>query len=384
MESQGTYQAGHPADADESATPEKVVPLRRGFYMTDNAYVDELMHDLSGAAWKVLTFIIRQTCGYHVERASLSLATFREGIRRADGTIVTKGTGLSSPAIIEALDDLQRAHVITRTDDGKRTTVPSYALRPQDEWTPDALHAPKTRRTCKKILQADDASKKNLQANPETMQKILQVDPSSLSENLTHKIQGEVNTKRRKKTQTDANASGHGVDTPARSKKPRKLSDEQLAIKNAEEEWMAQLFKGIEEINGYPIGNAQAARGMAHRLYKYRHPKHLDGPLPIDRALDCYRLTRLNPFYDVKELTIAEMINGLGAYLSNPNNYRAGMQKKRDNANRVFGTSQNGHAPTSPPSSPGAEDAMTRKGQETRERLRRMREEEAAAKGAHS
>lgn len=396
MESTGTYQAGD--TADESATPEKVVPLRRGFYMTDNAYVDELMHDLSGAAWKCLTFIIRQTCGYHVPQASISLATFRDGIKRADGTVVTKGTGLSSPAIIEALDDLQRAHIITRTDDGRRTTVPSYALRPQEEWTPDALLAPKTRRTCKKILQVDDASKKTLQASPETMQKILQVEPSSLSENLTYKIQGEINTKRGKKTETDANASADAQARSATSEKPTrkkpKLSPEARERHNAEAAYVSDLRKRILahlRYNGKPPKEGEDRAG-GHWFYTAGPNKT---PADPEQVLALYVVVKQSPHYGGQYLTLQAIVRYWPDWQIDPERVKESIAVEQRKAHyaRNAANSRNGRVSSTPPPSPDIETEtdtpLARNAQATRERLARIRREReaaeaAAAKGAQS
>ena len=351
MESTGTYQAGS-TTADDDATPEKVVPLRRGFYMTDNAYVDELMYDLSGAAWKVLTFIIRQTCGYHVPQAAISLATFREGIKRPDGTVVTRGTGLSSPAIIEALDDLQRAHIITRTDDGRRTTVPSYALRPHEEWTLDALHAPKTRRTCKKILQADDASKKTLQASPETSQKILQVGPSSLSENLTHKIQGRDKYNQRKEKQTDANASGRGVDTPASDTPATPSSSESSPEKPArkprkerelspDHQYRVTLLAAIDEARGGKSPNHDAEWSAAGKFYRWNNGQ----PAAVDDIAACYALELQRPKWDSDTPLLNVLLRTYGAYVKNRANFRAGIERARAAADGKYDAPrQNGRA----------------------------------------
>lgn len=345
MESQGTYQAGNPAD--ESATPEKVVPLRRtGFTMFDNAYLDEAMADLSGAAWKCLSFLIRQTCGFQASHAAVSLSVFSDGIRRADGTMSTKGTGLTRPSVIAALDDLLRANIIQRIDDGKRTSIPHYALRPQEDWNLAALQGTH-RRTSKKTLLADESGKKTLPIKPRTSKKTFQADASSLSSNFTHVNKGERKENQKKERSSDADAP-----TPRkRSSRPRKLSDEQYAAKQVEEEWMAAIFQGMEEINGYPVTGKGKERAAAHALYRYRGPKNRDAVLPVERVLDCYRTTLIDPFYATQQLSLHTILKVIGAYLNSPSNYRAGMEEKRRKAEYARNAA-NGRASTPKPTIP--------------------------------
>lgn len=93
---------------------------------------DELLPDLSGAELKVLLYIIRRTFGFKKHADAISLSQLKEGIRKADGTVLDRGTGLAESTILEALKRLETAGYIvkesTQSPDGVNYTN-VYSLR---------------------------------------------------------------------------------------------------------------------------------------------------------------------------------------------------------------------------------------------------------------
>ncbi len=76
--------------------------------------IDDIMVDLTGAELKVLLYIIRHTFGYGKASDTISLSQMLSGIRRNDGTIVDRGTGLSKKTLLAAINTLeQRCYVLT-------------------------------------------------------------------------------------------------------------------------------------------------------------------------------------------------------------------------------------------------------------------------------
>ena len=64
-------------------------------------------HKLSGAAFKVLWYILRHTYGWQKDSDTISYIQFQYGIRRKDGTWLDRGTGLrSKTSISKALSEL--------------------------------------------------------------------------------------------------------------------------------------------------------------------------------------------------------------------------------------------------------------------------------------
>lgn len=68
-----------------------------------NGWVDQL----SGAEFKVLWYILRHTYGWQKVADTISYGQFRHGIiRKSDGKVVDRGTGLGTQAIRQAIRDL--------------------------------------------------------------------------------------------------------------------------------------------------------------------------------------------------------------------------------------------------------------------------------------
>lgn len=87
-----------------------------------NGYV----HILSGAEFKVLWYVLRHTYGWQKTHDAISLNQFQFGIKRKNGTYLDKGTGLSRPKIIEALQSLKKKGFITIESKGKRGGTVNY------------------------------------------------------------------------------------------------------------------------------------------------------------------------------------------------------------------------------------------------------------------
>jgi len=71
-----------------------------------NEIFDELMHDLSGAEFKVLCYIARRTYGFHRIEDSISLKQICEGILTRDGRRLDYGTGLARSTAVLAIRGL--------------------------------------------------------------------------------------------------------------------------------------------------------------------------------------------------------------------------------------------------------------------------------------
>ena len=75
--------------------------------------LDHVMPYLSGAEWKVLSYIIRKTFGWKKERDYISTSQLERGVRdRAKGNIIDRGTGLSRPTIRAAVRSLEEKRLI--------------------------------------------------------------------------------------------------------------------------------------------------------------------------------------------------------------------------------------------------------------------------------
>jgi hypothetical protein len=111
-------------------------------------YFDELLAELTGAELKVLLYITRRTFGFKKDSDNISLGQICKGIRKKDGTVLDRGTGLSRSTAIAAIRKLLQRGVInsihrTSTKKGNEATAYSLVLRtPQkvlfalDERTP--------------------------------------------------------------------------------------------------------------------------------------------------------------------------------------------------------------------------------------------------------
>jgi hypothetical protein len=73
---------------------------------------DVLLPDLSGAELKVLMYVIRHTNGWGKDRDNISLSQFLNGMKRKDGTIQDRGTGLSKKTLLLTIKSLVEKNMI--------------------------------------------------------------------------------------------------------------------------------------------------------------------------------------------------------------------------------------------------------------------------------
>lgn len=88
------------------------------------------VHDLTGAEFKVLWYILRHTFGWQKSSDYISIPQICEGIKRKDGTYLDKGTGLSYVWARKTLDSLERNGFISLEKDTGKTTKVSLKVIP--------------------------------------------------------------------------------------------------------------------------------------------------------------------------------------------------------------------------------------------------------------
>lgn len=91
------------------------------------------VHELTGAEFKVLWYIVRHTFGWQKTGDSISYKQFQQGIQRQDGTWLDKGTGLGTRAIAYSLKRLEEMGFIERISGPKRGKIGFYKLKFADE-----------------------------------------------------------------------------------------------------------------------------------------------------------------------------------------------------------------------------------------------------------
>ena len=116
-------------NADTSQQPAdnvRALPVR-GFTQVDNAYYEGLFGKVSPTAYYCLTYLIRNTVGYHRPSLRLSFKQLGEAL------------DLSRNTAMKGLQELEVKHIIG-SDGGERgrTQVRAYYLLPVECWTPDA------------------------------------------------------------------------------------------------------------------------------------------------------------------------------------------------------------------------------------------------------
>ncbi len=76
---------------------------------------DELLPDLSGAELKVVLYIIRRTFGFKRQSDTISISQLLHGIRKKNGEVLDRGTGLANPTSLRALSSLTERTIILPT-----------------------------------------------------------------------------------------------------------------------------------------------------------------------------------------------------------------------------------------------------------------------------
>lgn len=87
-------------------------------------------HALSPTEQKVLDYILRHTWGYKKDKDAISLSQFINGIKKTDGTVIDKGTGIRNEKTVrKALKGLVVKGFIERQDRSNIGREPIYKLR---------------------------------------------------------------------------------------------------------------------------------------------------------------------------------------------------------------------------------------------------------------
>lgn len=377
MESQGTYQAGQ--SADESATPEKVTPLRP-WARIEAEMLTLAAHNFSLGGVCCLLYLMRYTIGFHTDTVTLTVDEFCHGKRRKDGGRFDEGTELSRPAVLAGLHELANAGVIVIENRGRgRAIVATYHLMPVDQWQR------KSRNIGKKSLPINNGASIGKECSPiaasngkSSLPKARIIGKKSLPHiNIDKKDIPE----ERNDLLSDASNDAPRLDTPSSSEKP-----------SAPEKPESKARKTFApDSDAYTLA-VHLRDGILSHKPDARVPR-ADAPLQqwagvIDLMLRIDERTpeRIRALIDAI-MTSPRLSFWRGVILS-PGNLRKHFDaieiKWREHAANGR-THQNGRTSETPPTPDDTEDALTRNGVATREWLRRMREqEEAAAKGEPS
>src|SRR3954470_8102588 len=100
---------------------------------------DELLLRLDNAELRVLLYIIRRTYGFKRNTDDIAISQMVHGIRKKDGTILDRGTGMSKGSVTRGLKGLLKKGVIvarrnTSKEHGFEPTT--YALKLKNEAQP--------------------------------------------------------------------------------------------------------------------------------------------------------------------------------------------------------------------------------------------------------
>jgi phage replication O-like protein O len=76
--------------------------------------LDQWMAALSGAELKVVLYVARRTFGFGKESDNISLNQIASGIKKRDGTVLDRGTGLSVSSVARAVKTLEEQKILIR------------------------------------------------------------------------------------------------------------------------------------------------------------------------------------------------------------------------------------------------------------------------------
>ncbi len=76
--------------------------------------LDQWMAELSGAELKIVLYIARRTFGFGKESDNISLNQMAQGIKKRDGTVLDRGTGLSVSSVARAVKTLEEQNILQR------------------------------------------------------------------------------------------------------------------------------------------------------------------------------------------------------------------------------------------------------------------------------
>ncbi len=98
---------------------------------TPDILLDHWMAELSGAEFKVLMYLVRRTYGFRKPSDTVALSQLTNGIRRRDGSVVDRGTGLSKSTVCAALAQLEARGLVLRErqeSEARGTVATCYQL----------------------------------------------------------------------------------------------------------------------------------------------------------------------------------------------------------------------------------------------------------------
>ena len=98
-----------------------------GFTRISNVLLDCHLADLTGGEIKTHLYVNRRTAGFQKASDDISVSQICNGIRKHDGTVLDRGTGLSRETVITALAGLQQKGLVVRTP-GAGTIPDSYTI----------------------------------------------------------------------------------------------------------------------------------------------------------------------------------------------------------------------------------------------------------------
>ena len=101
--------------------------MSAGYTRISNIVLDCYLADLSGGETKAYLYIDRRTAGFQKVSDGISVSQICNGIRKRDGTVLDRGTGLSRETVVAALAGLQQKGLVVRTL-GTGTIPDSYAI----------------------------------------------------------------------------------------------------------------------------------------------------------------------------------------------------------------------------------------------------------------
>ncbi len=74
--------------------------VAEGYTRISDQIIDKWMPRLSGARFKIVMYIARRTYGFGKNSDAVSISQMVDGIKKADGTVLDEGTGLSRSTVI--------------------------------------------------------------------------------------------------------------------------------------------------------------------------------------------------------------------------------------------------------------------------------------------
>lgn len=99
--------------------------------------LDQWMCVLSGAELKVTLYIARRTFGFGKESDNISLSQIANGIKKRDGRVLDRGTGLSVSSVARALKSLEEQNILirkTNINDKNEHEENTYSLNLSWSW----------------------------------------------------------------------------------------------------------------------------------------------------------------------------------------------------------------------------------------------------------